>query len=77
MSIVDEAVQNGVDVSGVANDLMPGRQRELGRDDRRSTAIPLFEDFEQVATGAAVERLEAEVVRNEEIGAAEDLMRRG
>ena len=71
MSIVDEAVQNGVGVSGVANDLMPGRQRELGCDDRRSTAIPLFEDFEQIVTGAGVERLEAEVVENEEIGAAE------
>jgi hypothetical protein len=71
MGIVDEAVQNGVGVSGVANDLMPGRQRELGCDDRRSTAIPLFEDFEQIVTGAGVERLEAEVVENEEIGAAE------
>ena len=77
MSIVDEAVQNGVGVSGVANDLMPGRQRELGCDDRRSTAIPLFEDFEHVVTGAGVERLEAEVVENEEIGAPREFMRRG
>jgi hypothetical protein len=70
-SIVDDAVQNGVGVSGVANDLMLGRQRELGCDDRRSTAIPLFEHFEQIVTGAGVERLEAEVVENEEIGAPE------
>src|SRR5271166_2583837 len=43
----------------------------LGGDDRRSAAITLFEDFEQIVTGAGVERLEAEVVENEEIGAAE------
>ena len=71
MRIVDEAVQNGVGVSGVANDLVPGGQRELGGDDRRSAAVALFEDFEQIVTGAGVEGFEAEVVENEEIGAAE------
>ena len=73
MSIVDEAVQNGVGVSGVANDLMPGRQRELGCDDRRSTAVSLLENFEQVMTGAGVEGLEAEIVENEKVGSTEGL----
>src|SRR5271154_1496943 len=71
MRIVDEAVQDGVGVSGVANDLMPGRQGELGGDDRRSAPVSLLEDFEQIVTGAGVERFEAEVVENEQIGAAE------
>jgi hypothetical protein len=48
-----------------------GGQRELGGDDRRSAAITLFEDFEQIVTGAGVEWLKAEVVENEQIGAAE------
>ena len=52
MCIVHEAVQNGVGISGVANDLMPGGQRELGGDDRRSAAVSLLEDFEEVMTGA-------------------------
>src|SRR5271156_13798 len=73
MRVVDEAVQDGVGVSGVANDLMPGGQRELGGDDRRSAAVSLLEDFEQIVTGAGVEGFEAEVVENEEIGAAEGL----
>jgi transposase len=60
-----------VRVGGIADDLAPRRKRELGGDDRRSAAITLFEDFEQIVTGAGVERLEAEVVENEEIGAAE------
>ena len=50
---------------------MPGRQGELGGDDRRPSAVSLLEDFEQIVTGAGVERFEAEVVENEQIGAAE------
>jgi hypothetical protein len=50
---------------------VPRRERELGSDDRRSAAITLFEDFEQVMTGAGIEGFEAEVVENEELGAAE------
>jgi len=56
---------------GVANDFVPGGQRELGGDDRRSASIPLFEDFEQIVTGAGVEGLEAEVVEDEKVGATE------
>jgi hypothetical protein len=62
MRIVDEAVQDGVGVSGVANDLMPGKQEELGGDDRRPVAVSLLENFEQIMTGAGVEGFEAEVV---------------
>ena len=68
MRIVDEAVQDGVGVSGVANDLMPGRQGELGGDDGRPSAVSLLENFEQIVTGAGVEGFEAEVVENEQIG---------
>ena len=71
MGIVHEAVQDGVCVSWIADDLMPGGQRELGSDDRRSAAVSLFEDFEQIVTCAGVEGFEAEVVEDEEIGAAE------
>ena len=73
MRIVRKAVQNGVGVSGIANDLMPGRQGELGGDDRRPAAVSLLEDFEQVMTGAGVEGLEAEIVENEKVGSAEGL----
>jgi len=71
MGVMDEAVQNGVGVSWVADDLVPGGQRELGCDDRRPAAIPLLEDFEEVVTRAGVEGFKAEVVEDEEIGAAE------
>ena len=70
MRVVGEAVQDGVGVSGIANNLMPGGQGELGGDDRRSAPVSLLEDFEQIVTGAGVEGFEAEVVENEQIGAA-------
>jgi hypothetical protein len=71
MRVVDEAVQDGVGVSRVPNNLVPGGQRELGGDDRRSAPVSLLEDFEQVVTSARIERFEAEVVEDEQIGAAE------
>jgi len=70
MGVVDEAVQDGVGVSGVPNNLVPGGQGKLGGDDRRSAAVSLLEDFEQVMAGAGVEGFEAEVVEDEQIGAA-------
>ena len=73
MSVVDEPVQDGVGVSRVADDLMPGGQRELGGDDRRSAPVSFLEDFEEVVTGAGVEGLEAEVVEDEEIGSTQGL----
>src|ERR1700689_2815971 len=71
MRVVGEAVQDGVGVSGIANNLMPGGRGELGGDERRSAPVSLLEDFEQIVTGAGVEGFEAEVVENEQIGAAE------
>jgi hypothetical protein len=34
MGVVDEAVEDGVGVGRVSNDLVPGGQRKLGGDDR-------------------------------------------
>ena len=77
MGVVDEAVEDGVGVGGVADDVVPGGHGKLGGDDRRSTPVAFFEDFEQVVAGAGVERLEAEVVEDEEIGATEGFQKAG
>ena len=71
MSVVEEAVQDGVRVGWVPNNIMPGGQGKLRGDDRRSAPVSLLEDFQQVMTGAGVEGFKAEVVENEQIGAAE------
>jgi len=71
VGVVDEAVQDGVGIGGVADNFVPGCHGKLGSDDGRTTAVSLFEDFEEVVTGAGVERLQAKVVEDEEVGAAE------
>jgi hypothetical protein len=71
MAVVNEAIEDGVGVGGIADHLMPGGQGKLGGDDRRSAPISLLEDFEQVVTGSGVERFEAEIVEDKQIGAAE------
>ena len=73
MGVVNEAVEDGVGVSGVADHVMPCGQGKLRGDDRGPAAVSLLEDFEEVMTGAGVEGLEAEVVEDKEIGPAEGL----
>ena len=69
--VVNEAIQDRIGVGGISNNLMPGSYGELRGDDRRSAPVALFEDLEKIVARASVERLEAEVVENEQIGASE------
>jgi hypothetical protein len=43
----------------------------LADDDRRSAAVALFENLEQVVTRSGVERLASPIVGNEQLHAAE------
>jgi hypothetical protein len=52
MGVVNEAVEDGVGVSGVADHVMPCGQGKLRGDDRGPAAVSLLEDFEEVMTGA-------------------------
>ena len=49
MGVVDEAVEDGVCQSWVADGLVPVLNRKLAGDDRRAPAVTVFEDFEQIA----------------------------
>ena len=71
MSVMNEAVEDGVGVGGIANDLVPGCYGKLGGDDCRPAPIAFFEDLKQVVPRAGVEGFEAEVVENQQIGATE------
>jgi hypothetical protein len=77
MRVVHEAIEDGVGVGGVADDLVPSGQRELRGDDRRSAAITLFEDFEQIVTGAGVEGSRPKSSRIRRSARPRALMRRG
>ena len=71
MGIVNEAIHDGVGVSGIVDDLMPTVHGKLGCDDGRASPISLLEDFEEIMPGAGVEWLQPPIVEDEQVGAAE------
>ena len=69
--VVDDAIQDGVGIGGVADQLVPFVDGDLAGDDRRSAAVAFFENLEQVVTSGGIERLETPVVEDEQLHAAE------
>ena len=63
MSVVDEAVEDGVGIGRVADDLMPFVDRDLAGQDRRAATIAFFKDLVEIAAGAGVERFEPQSSR--------------
>jgi len=68
VSVVNEAIQDGVGVSGIADQIELAGHRELARQHRRAAPVAVFEDFEQMVTGITVERFEAPVPRRNSQG---------
>ena len=71
ISVVDEAVENGVGIGGIANDLMPLLDRDLAGDDGGTAAVALFQDFEQIVAGLGIERLEPPIVEDKQLDAVQ------
>ena len=71
MGVVDEAIEDGVGVGRVADDLVPFVDRDLAGEDGRSAVVAFFEDFVEIAASAGVEGIEAPIVEDEELGAAQ------
>ncbi len=71
VSVVDETVQDGVGVGGIADDFMPAVDRKLGGDHCRAASIALFEDFQEIMTGGGVQRLQPPIIEDQKVGAAE------
>ena len=51
VGVVHDAVENGVGVSGIADQFMPFLDRDLARNDGGSSAIAFFEYLEEIMTG--------------------------
>jgi hypothetical protein len=56
MGVVDEAVEDGVGISRVADDIVPFVDGDLAGEDGGTAAVAFFEDLVEVAAGAAVVR---------------------
>jgi hypothetical protein len=67
---MDQAVEDGVGVGGVANQRVPLIDGELAGDDGGAAAVTVLKDLQEVVTSRGVERLEAPVVEDEQIDTA-------
>jgi hypothetical protein len=63
--VVDEAIEDGVGVSGIADQLVPFADGYLAGDNRRSAAIAFFEYLKRFVTCGGIERLETPVVEDQ------------
>ncbi len=67
MGVVDEAVEDSVGVSRIADDIVPFVDRELAGDDRGSSSMAFFENFQQIMSCGGIERFETPVVKDKEL----------
>jgi hypothetical protein len=63
VAVMDQAVEDGVGVGGVADQGVPLIDRELAGDDGGAAAVAILEDLQEVVAGRGVERLEAQSSR--------------
>lgn len=68
---MDEAVEDGVGVGWIADHRVPVLDGELAGDDGGAPPVAFLEDLQEVVSGLCVERLEAPIVEDEELDAAE------
>src|SRR6202008_2145771 len=71
MGVVNEAVEDGIGVCGVADEGVPFVDGDLAGEDGRAAPITFLEDLVEVTTGAGVEGFEAPIVEDEELDAGE------
>ena len=67
LSVVDEAVDDGVGDGRVTDEIRPHRRGELRCDDRRTNAVAVLENLKQPATFFVSEGVEAEVIEQEHV----------
>ena len=71
MSIVNDAIQDGVSESGVAYDVVPMFDRNLTGDDGRGSTMAIVKDLQKVAPFGRIEHRQAPIIENEELNASE------
>jgi hypothetical protein len=77
VGVVDEAVEDGIGKSGVADDGMPVVEGELAGDEGGPPSVAILEKFEHIVALGIGERGEAEVVEDKELGLGETVQELG
>src|SRR3981081_1966007 len=68
VGIVNETIEDGVGVSGIADNFVPAVDGELGSDHRGAASVAFLEDFQEIMPGGGVERLQAPIVEDQNVG---------
>ena len=77
VGVVNEAIQDGIGICWIADQVEPAGDGELAGHHRRFASITVLEDFEQVMAGIAVERFEAPVIEDEDVDPGKAFHARG
>lgn len=77
MSVVNEAIQYGIGVSRVSDDPVPCRYGKLAGNDRRTTAVAVLEDFEEIMPRLFVERFETPIIQDQDLNMAQCALKPG
>jgi hypothetical protein len=64
-----EAVEDGIGVGGIADQVMPTLDGRLAGDDGQAAAVSLLDDFEQILARLGVERLQPPIVEDKQFDA--------
>lgn len=71
MGIVDEPVEDGIGDGGVTDRVMPVFKGQLTGNDCGNTVVPLFDNFQEVASFRVRHGGEAEIIYDEDMGFGE------
>jgi hypothetical protein len=71
VSVVNEAIQDGVAQSGVADDIVPMFDGDLAGDDGRGATVAIIEDLQKVAPFGRIENRKAPVIEDQELNPAD------
>jgi len=64
---MDEPVENGISQGGVADSLMPVRDRQLTGDDSAADIVAVFKYFEEIMPPLVIEWLKPPVIDDKEL----------
>jgi hypothetical protein len=77
MRVVDDAIEDGIRVSRIADQFVPFVDGDLACDDGRSAAVTFFEDFEEVMACSGIEGFKSPIVEDEQLYATERTQKAG
>src|SRR5262245_53721445 len=67
VGVMDEAIEDGIGEGGIADEIVPGFDRELAGNQRRRAAMSILDDLHEIVALTGVETVGTEVVEDQQI----------